>query len=171
MRIGKYRLRDNYTRFYLKYVQPNKTEIELGTFRYASLEHLPQWDSILGFQFENLVLNNAMELLPHIGIGNATVESAAPYRTERKARNGEGGGCQIDLLIQTPKTAFVVEVKRKRTIGPAVEDEVRRKIRLLTVKNGKSKRAVLVYEGEIAKSIEADGYFDALIPARRLLGL
>ena len=52
-----------------------------------------------------------------------------------------------------------------------VEDEVRRKIRLLPVKNGKSKRAVLVYEGEIAKSIEADGYFDALIPARRLLGL
>ena len=82
-------MRDNYTRFYLKYVQPNKTEIELGTFRYASLEHLPQWDAILGFQFENLVLNNVMELLPHIGIGNATVESAAPYRTERKARNGE----------------------------------------------------------------------------------
>ena len=171
MRIGKYRLRDNYTRFYLKYVQPNKTEIELGTFRYASLEHLPQWDSILGFQFENLVLNNAMELLPHIGIGNATVESAAPYRTERKARNGEEGGCQIDLLIQTPRTAFIVEVKRKRNIGLTVEDEVRRKIRLLPVKTGKSKRAVLVYEGELAKSIEADGYFDALIPARRLLGL
>ena len=64
-----------------------------------------------------------------------------------------------------------MEVKRKRNIGPAVEDEVRRKIRLLPVKNGKSKRSVLVYDGEIAKSIEADGYFDALIPARRLLGL
>lgn len=107
----------------------------------------------------------------YLGIGNATVESAVPYRTERKARNGETGGCQIDLLIQTPKAAFVVEVKRKKRIGPEVEDEVRRKIRLLPVKSGKSKRPVLVYAGEIAKSVEADGYFDAIVPASRLLGL
>ena len=118
-----------------------------------------------------MILNNAMELIPHLGIGNATVESAAPYRTERKTRTGDSGGCQIDLLIQTPKAAFVVEVKRKKLIGPEVEDEVRRKLRLLPVKNGKSKRPVLVYAGEVAKSIEAGGYFDALIPARVLLGL
>ena len=33
------------------------------------------------------------------------------------------------------------------------------------------KRPVLVYAGELAKSVEADGFFDTIIPARRLLGM
>ena len=55
MRTSKYRLRDNYTRFYLKYVMPRKTEIETGTYRHSSLEHLPEWNAVMGLQFENLV--------------------------------------------------------------------------------------------------------------------
>ncbi len=47
-RIGKYRLRDNYTRFYLKYVAPRKSQIEAGTFRFASLASLPGWESVMG---------------------------------------------------------------------------------------------------------------------------
>ena len=51
-----YRLRDNYTRFYLKYVEPNAEAIRAGAFRFASLGQLPGWPIILGLQFENLVL-------------------------------------------------------------------------------------------------------------------
>ena len=29
------------------------------------------------------------------------------------------------------------------------------------------KRPVLVYAGELAKSVEADGFFDTIVPARR----
>ena len=78
-RVGKYRLRDNYTRFYLKYIAEHKGEIERGVFRYMSLEHLPGWNTIMGLQFENLVVNNAMELVPFLGLGNSIVLSAAPY--------------------------------------------------------------------------------------------
>lgn len=171
MRTSKFRLRDNYTRFYLKYVKPHKIEIETGTYRHASLEHLPEWNAVMGLQFENLVVNNAMDVAAFIGTGNATIESAAPYANSRKSRKGGNRGCQIDLLVQTPKTAYVVEVKRKNFIDSGIEEDVRQKIKRLPVRPGMTVRPVLVYAGELAKSVEADGYFDAIIPARKLIGL
>ena len=171
MRISKYRLRDNYTRFYLKYVMPRKTEIELGTYRHMSLEHLPEWSSVMGLQFENLIVNNAMDVASLIGIGNATIESAAPYSNSRKGRNGVSNGCQVDLLVQTRRTVYVIEVKRKNYIASGIEDEVAQKIRRLPVRKGVTVRPVLVYVGELSKAVEADGYFDAIIPARKLLDM
>ena len=50
-------------------------------------------------------------------------------------------------------------------------DEVRRKCRLVPKKRGVSLHTAIVYEGEIAPSVEADGYFDAIVPFRRLLGI
>ena len=126
------------------------------------MENLSGWNSIIGLQFENLIVNNAMDLLPYLHIGNAVVESAAPYR---------GSGCQVDLLIQTARTAYVVEVKRQREIGAAIIDEMERKLRQIPLRKGLSARPVLVYDGELSPSVEGCGYFDAIIPARKLLGL
>ena len=44
---------------------------------------------------------------------------------------------------------------------------------LLVVEGGESVsvRTALVYEGHLAPIVEADGYFDAIIPFRRLLGI
>ncbi len=100
-------------------------------------------------------------------MGGAVVESAAPYRNSR----GGDGGCQIDLLIQTPRTAYVVEVKRKREIGREIEDEVADRIASLPLRSGMSARPVLVYDGNLSRAVEGDGYFTAIIPARKLLGL
>ena len=36
---------------------------------------------------------------------------------------------------------------------------------------GKSARTALVYDGNLAPIVEADGCFDAIIPFRELLGL
>ena len=46
-RISRYRLRDNYTRFYLKYVMPRKSLIERGACRFASLSALPDWNTAM----------------------------------------------------------------------------------------------------------------------------
>ena len=168
-RISRFRLRDNYTRFYLKYVAPRKLQIEMGSYNFVSLSALPDWNTVMGLQFENLIVNNAMSLLPFLHVGNVTVESAAPYRNVRK-ETGTGSGCQIDLLIQTPRTAYVVEVKRRREIGPEVIDEVERKIKRLPLRKGMTPRPVLVYDGELHPAVEATGFFDAVVPARKLLG-
>jgi len=169
-RIGKYRLKDNYTRFYLKYVMPRKAQIEAGSFRFASLAMLPEWNAVMGLQFENLIVNNAMSLVPFLHLGNSIVESAAPYRNARRGADGKKSGCQVDLLIQTPMTAYVVEVKRKREIDESVISEMQGRIARLPLRKGMSARPVLVYEGELAPYVEGSGYFDAIIPAARLLG-
>lgn len=170
-RVARYRLRDNYTRFYLKFILPHKSEIECGTYRFASVESLPGWNGVIGLQFENLIVNNAMSLLPHLHLGAAVVESAAPYRNVRKDSSGAKTGCQIDLLIQTARTAYVVEVKHRQEIRADIVDEVEDKIARLPLRKSMSARPVLVYEGELAKSVEGSGYFDAVIPAEKLLGM
>lgn len=170
-RISRYRLRDNYTRFYLKYIEPRKAMIRRGSYRFVSLSSLPDWNTAMGLQFENLIVNNAMEVVRFLGIGNSTVESAAPYRNVRKSRNGKDRGCQIDLLVQTPRTAYVVEVKRCSEIGPEVEKEVLERMKRLPLRKGMSKRPALVCDGLVAPSVEASGFFSAIVQGRRLLGI
>ena len=169
-RVSRYRLRDNYSRFYLKFIEPRKAQIKRGSYRFTTLSSLPEWNAVMGLAFENLIVNNAVELYPHLGVGGTTIESAAPFRSVRKDRSGHRRVCQIDLLVQTPRTVYVVEVKRKDIDG-GVEKDVEEKMRLLHVRKNVSKRPVLVYDGEISPRIEADGYFAALIPARKLLGI
>ena len=113
--------------------------------------------------------NRSVQLIDPLHIGNSLIESAAPYSRRRKA-DGEDG-LQIDLLLQTRHSNFVVEIKRKREIGREVIEEVERKISKLSTPRGKSARPVLVYDGALAPVIETDGYFDALVPFRHLLGL
>lgn len=161
IRIGTYRLKDNYTRFYLKYIAPHKQEIALGTYKYIALEHLPNWHAIMGLQFENLIVNNAMDVVPHLGLGAAIVESAAPFRNKH---------CQIDLLVQTARSAYVVEVKRKQKIDSTVEEEVERKVKALKTRRGVSVRTVLVYDGILEPRVEGTGFFDAIVRAGKLLG-
>lgn len=166
VREVRYRLKDNYTRFYLKHVLPRRAAIEAGVFRFVSLSRLPGWDAIMGLQFENLVLNNFRALSEEIGLVGKNVESVAPYYRRRSARNA---GVQIDLLVQLPRCVYVVEVKRKERIRASVEAEVQEKVDRLSLPSGKSVKTVLVYDGEIDPSIEEDGYFDYLLPATRLL--
>ena len=166
VREVRYRISDNYIRFYLRFIAPRAEAIRKGFFRMASMDQLPGWKSILGIQFENLILNNLPALLPHIGIGNALVLSAAPFARNATKR---GDGVQIDLLVQTKSAAHVVEIKRRATIPASVEDEVREKVRRLRIAKGKSVRTALVYEGDLSPEIAENGFFDALVPFSRLL--
>ena len=72
--------------------------------------------------------------------------SAAPYRNFRKDRNGKTRGCQIDLLVQTPKTAYVVEVKRRGEIGPEIEEEVRERMIRLPLRKQACAGALSIYD-------------------------
>ena len=166
VREVRYRLRDNYTRFYLRYVLPKRESIRNGFFDYVPLERLPGWDAIMGLQFENLVLNNMASIAPRIGLVGKSVESAAPYfRSGRKS----GNGVQIDYLVQLPRCTYVVEIKRTRTLGKSVEDEVQRKVERLKLPRDRSVKTVLVYAGALDPTVEEDGFFDYLVSADQLL--
>lgn len=165
-RQDRYRLRDNYARFYLRFIQPRAAEIRAGLMQFTALENLPGWETVMGLQFENLVLNQIPELLPRLGLAGLPVLSAAPWRTRGK---GKGNGAQIDLLVQTRKSVCLVEIKRRRHIGEEAEAEVDRKIKALSLRPGISVRTALVYEGELAPVVRGNGYFDFIIPASDLL--
>lgn len=172
-RMVKYRLSDNYTRFYLKYVLPHETEILSDTYLFDTLESLPGWDSVLGLQFENLIVNNFRELVKPLHLEGIPVLSAVPYEKRASKVTGAEGqeGLQIDLLVQTRKSVYVVEVKRKRHIGESIEAEVAGKVAKLRHPRGMSIRTALVYEGELAQVVRGNGYFDAIISAADLLSL
>ena len=75
------------------------------------------------------------------------------------------------MLVQTRKSAYIVEIKRKRHIGESIEDEVAKKVARLRHPHGMSIRTALVYEGELAPVVRGNGYFDAIISAADLLGI
>lgn len=165
-RVDQYRLRDNYTRFFLKYVAPRLPEIESGAYSFATLSLLPAWETMMGLQFENLVLNNLPSVLSALGLAGRPILSAAPYRCVRTDR---GGGVQIDLLVQTAAMATIVEIKRRQELGLDVASELRQKVARLPVRKGISVRTALVYAGEASAGLQTSDAVDKLIPVERLL--
>ena len=156
-RIVRYRLSDNYARFYLKYIEPHLTDIKNGRYEFESLGELPGWATVMGLQFENLVLNRVMDLKDSLHLSGATIRSAAPYRTDGV------NGVQVDLLVQTDDVMYVVEIKRRKQIKSTIVEEVKAKIEKIRRPKRISVRKAIVYEGELAPAIKRTGYFDALV--------
>lgn len=121
-----YRVKDNYLRFYLKYILPHKEQIES-----TQLKRLPQgWQSMMGLQFENLILNNGPLVCELLGIAPEDILIANTYF---QTANSRRQGCQIDYLIQTRfRYLYACEVKfRQDTIGKEVIEEVQEKLHRL----------------------------------------
>ncbi len=93
--------------------------------------------------------------------------SAAPYSQGRTARCLP---CQIDLLLQTKHTIYVIEIKRRETIGEEVVAEVRERIGKLKAKKGVNIVPVLIYAGTLTKRVQASGFFARIISADALIG-
>ena len=97
-------------------------------------------------------------------------EKIPPTRGQAKSKRGKPG-VQVDLLLQTRRSLWFVEVKRKREIDREIEAEVERKVKALSRPDGVSSKTALVYDGHLSPLVSSDGYFDAVIPFRKLLGL
>ena len=166
---SRYRVCDNYVRFYLKYIEPHEGEIRGGRYGFGSLAELRGWESDKGFQFENLVANHALALVPHLHLEGTTIRSVAPFVL--KGKRDERRGLQIDLLIQTPRVAYIVEVKRRIKIGREIEQEINEKVKAFPKRRGISIRTALVYDGELDEAVARSGVFDVLLPFSRLLGI
>ena len=117
------------------------------------------------------MVNNYRLLLPILHLDGVVITSAGPYL--RRGTKGPRGrrGCQIDLLLQTRRTVCIVEVKRMHEISREVIADVDRKVSAIKRRAGVSIRTALVYDGHLAPVAKADGYFDAIVPSSKLLGL
>ena len=166
VRKARFRVCDNYVRFYLHYVEPRRKAIERGLFAFSSLEQLQGLQTFFGLQFENLVLNHVGDLFPLLGLDRSLVLSAFPYV---QAATKRLRGCQIDLLVQTQRTLVVVEIKRRLEIGREIIGEVSEKVSRLAHDKSLSVRTALVYDGRLSPGVLADRFFDFVIPAEKLL--
>jgi len=161
-KLSKYRLSDNYLRFYLKYIEKNRDKIKRGNYILKSLHSLTEWPQIMGYQFENLLLNNRSKIHKILGIHAADIVSDNPYFQRKTYRYP---GCQIDYLIQTKhNTLYICEFKfSKNLVGTSVIDEIQTKIDSLPGHAKYSCRPVLIHVNGVHKELEESDFFSAII--------
>lgn len=161
-RLKKFRLKDNYLRFYLRYIEPNKDRISKNLFESKSFMYLPGWESVMGLQFENLVMNNLKKLCEILRIEISEISNAGPF-FQRKTQRMKG--CQIDLLIQTKHhTLYVCEIKFSSSeVKSSVIEEMEKKVEGLSVPKGFSVRPVLIHVNGVSQLIRESEVFNDIV--------
>lgn len=167
-KLRKYRLSDNYVRFYLKYIDKNLSKIDRNSFHFKSLTSLGEWDTIMGFQFENLVLNNRRLIHKALNIRPEEIISENPFYQHKTARSP---GCQVDYMIQTKfGSLYVCEIKfSKNEINGSIIQEVQRKIDNLKRPKGYSCRPVLIHVNGVTDQVIEEDYFASIINVSNFL--
>lgn len=161
-RLKKFRLKDNYLRFYLRYIETNKDRIVKDIFESKSFMNMPGWESVMGLQFENLVVNNLKSLCKILRIDLLEVTNAGPFFQRSTQRQK---GCQIDLMIQTRhNTLYICEIKFSTSeIKSPVIAEMEKKIKNLSYPKGFSIRPVLIHVNGVSQSIMESEIFNDII--------
>ena len=168
-KISRYRISDNYLRFYLKFILPNRERIAKENFTFNNLENLPGWHTTCGLQFENLVINNMPEIIAAMGLGFERVLSASPYIQSQTTRTQ---ACQVDLLISCKTNSFYVcEIKFREKITVDVIKEVKKKIAVLKFPKHSSLRPVLIYSGELDEAVLDEDYFDKIVDVGKMVDI
>lgn len=166
----RYRIRDNYVRFFLRYVEPRRHEIEQKRFSAKPLETLRGWDSVMGLQFENLVLQNRHVVWKQCGLTPGEVAQDGPFLQTPTTRRQ---GCQVDYLIQTtPGPIFLCEIKFQRgEIRPRVIDDVKQKLLKLVKPRHTSIFPVLIHVCGVAPKVIESSFFTRVIDFGEALSL
>ena len=151
-KLSRYRLSDNYTRFYLKYILNQKNKIEKNLIHNINFESMPHWQTILGLQFQNLLNNNYDAILRELQIDPHIVTFIGPYFQNKTTKTKNG--VEIDLLIQTKHhTHYICEFKFRKKIDPNVLKEIQDKVTFYARPKYISVRPVLIYEGELSEKL------------------
>jgi AAA+ ATPase superfamily predicted ATPase len=157
-----YRISDPYMRFYLKLIEPQRNKINLNNFHQTSISNLPGFESHLGLQMEQLLLQNRNAVIKSIGIDPADIVDSGSYRQMKSTMKA---GCQIDFLIQTrTNNIFVCEFKfKRRELGVEIISEVQNKIQSLQVPKGFAVIPVLFHIGGVSSNLDTSDYFFRIV--------
>jgi hypothetical protein len=168
MKLKKYRLSDNFLRFYFRYMKNKLTIIQSGNYEPVSVSNLPGWQTMQGLQFENLVLKNGAFIHRALSINPEDIIVSGPYFQKKNARQR---GCQIDYLIQTKyATLFVCEIKfSQNPLGSEVIEKVKEKIDRLSLPRGFSAIPVLIHISGVTEVVREADYFFASIDFSQFL--
>lgn len=155
-KIKKYKLTDEYLRFYFKYVLPHQKLIKENKQRNLfSLLVKPIWNPWMGFAFENFCLKNAVYLAELMGFADQITQWGPYFHRDDET-------FQIDLIyLRADKVITVCEIKYgNQPVPVAVIKEMERKCKLLCVPRGYTLEKALISRFGPDPALRDLGYFN-----------
>ncbi|NQZ08505.1 MAG: AAA family ATPase [Algicola sp.] len=138
---------DPYLRFYLKAVLPQKDQIAKNIGKIPS-----NIDSLLGFQFEHIVRQNINVVFAALRISASDVTYYAPYNNS---------GVQIDLLIETNRSFYLVELKYYAGLVPGrVITDIKQKLDRFGLSHNKSVKTAIMHVNGAEDAVINSEYVD-----------
>lgn len=135
-----YKLSDEYTIFYLKFVANSKAA---GEGAWVNQSKMPAYRIWCGHAFENLCLKHVAQIKRGLSIAGVYTEQSV-WRTEGR---GENEGAQIDLLLDRADHCInLVEIKfsnKEFVIDKQYAHELEQKVRVFTEKSATKKTVFL----------------------------
>jgi len=138
----RYRLTDEYTLFYLKFIEKNRSE---GTGTWTKLSQSQTWKSWSGYAFEGIGLKHISQIKKALSIGGVYSEASTFFFKG----NEEIPGCQIDLLID--RNDHVINVcelkfyKEDYLLTKAYAKELRQKLAIFKAATKTKKQLFLTF--------------------------
>jgi uncharacterized protein len=137
-----YRLSDEYSLFYLKFIENLKRE---GTGVWQAFEQTQTYKTWAGYAFENVCLKHIPALKKALGISGIYSTTSSFYQKGKDGMNG----CQIDLLIdRNDKVINLCEIKWTNTnyiITKSYSEELREKMALFKHYSKTNKQVFLTF--------------------------
>lgn len=149
---------------------PNTDKIKKGRFKDIDIYSLPKWYSIMGMQFENLVIHNRSLLHKLLGCSPVLIINDGPYFQQQTKRHK---GCQVDYMIQTKsKELYIIEIKYSgQVVGKSIIQEMRDKIMAIEKPKYYATRPVLIHVSGVMESVMEEDYFYKIIDFNELASI
>jgi AAA+ ATPase superfamily predicted ATPase len=164
-RTRKYRLWDEWLKFYFQYVKKNLTIIKLQN-DYGLAHRLTEKSihSYFGLGFEMLCLKNIPQILQALNIDLSSIIELGPYFKQASRTSGESG-LQIDLcLLRRGGILTIIECKfSENPVGTEIIKEIELKLSKLHIPRHITIEKVLIAACGITTDLENRAYFHHII--------
>jgi uncharacterized protein len=165
-KLIKYKLTDEYLRFYFQYIAPYLKLIQQNS-RHNLFSQIvkPKWESWLGFAFENYCLKHAYYLAEIMGFADVVLQWG-PYFT-----SGDNA-FQVDLIYTRQDNVITLcEIKyHAKPLDISIIKEVERKCQLLKIPKGYTLERALISRFGVDDTVTALAYFHHVISVEDLYG-
>ncbi|MBB71241.1 MAG: AAA family ATPase [Legionellales bacterium] len=144
-----YRLVDEYTYFYLRWIEPIKSKLQAGAFDkndWQAVQLTPEWHSWLGYAFESVCYKHIAQIKQKLDLPPMSLASTWNYSPQQSSNTQ---GAQIDLLFDRRDDAITVcEIKysdKPYTITKSYADVLNQKLTVFKEQTRSKKQLLIAF--------------------------
>jgi uncharacterized protein len=160
-----YRLKDEYTIFYLKWIEPIRESLEqhaLEEYRWQEIQTTPEWYSWQGYTFESVCYKHLANIKKALNLGPTALSSSWRYVPVSQSKEN---GAQIDLLFDRKDDAITIcEIKytdKPFVITKDCFEAIKRKIDVFKTQTRSKKQFLVVFIS--ANGVKNNSYAENLL--------